>query len=178
MTVLTQMPEEGTQVFWPEFGSGGDESDVASVEVGYYPTMLPQLLENGMLHDSHDSAARQAAQIKLMCGDKTAVPALLYPTDSYINDVLGEIVSTVDWAHFKGLKDCVWKVTDKEDETETWTLDKEVVMRGLRMMVDGRYNVDNSEMIQSLADEDASYIDQTMADNILQYGLFGEIVYN
>jgi hypothetical protein len=172
------MPEEGTQVFWPEFGPEGDESGVASAEVGYYPTMLPQLMESGMLHDSHRSAASQASQIKLLCGDKSAVPVLLYPSDSYIDDVIEIIITDSDWACFGKVEDGKIRVRDCEDSSENWTLDADVVRRGLRMVVDARYNVDNVEMIMSITEDDAGYIDASLADEILQYGLFGEIVYS
>jgi hypothetical protein len=33
-------------------------------------------------------------------------------------------------------------------------------------------------MIMSITEDDAGYIDASLADEILQYGLFGEIVYS
>lgn len=57
---MREMPPEGTSVYWPGFGSESDDTHTESVDVGYYPTMLPDLLRKGLLHPTKEAATIHA----------------------------------------------------------------------------------------------------------------------
>lgn len=54
---LDFMPEESALVYWPDFTY---EGMVESVEVGYYPEVLSELLKNGLLHLTKEAAEAHA----------------------------------------------------------------------------------------------------------------------
>ena len=57
---MREMPPEGTSVYWPGFGSESDDTHTESADVGYYPTMLPDLLRKGLLHLTKEAATIHA----------------------------------------------------------------------------------------------------------------------
>lgn len=57
---LREMPPEGTSVYWPSFGPDADEDLTATCEVRYFPTLLPVLLRQGLLHSTHKGASDHA----------------------------------------------------------------------------------------------------------------------
>ncbi len=57
---MWEMPPEGTAVYWPGFGSESGDTHTESADVGYYPTMLPDLLRKGLLHPTKEAATIHA----------------------------------------------------------------------------------------------------------------------
>ena len=57
---MREMPPEGTSVYWPGFGPDSGDTHTESADVGYYPTMLPDLLRKGLLHLTEEAAAIHA----------------------------------------------------------------------------------------------------------------------
>ena len=57
---MREMPPEGTSVYWPGFGSESDDTHTECADVGYYPTMLPDLLRKGLLRLTEEAAAIHA----------------------------------------------------------------------------------------------------------------------
>ena len=57
---MREMPPEGTSVYWPGFGPDSGDTHTESADVGYYPTMLPDLLRKGLLHPTKEAATIHA----------------------------------------------------------------------------------------------------------------------
>lgn len=71
----------------------------------------------------------------------------------------------------------VWcTATDSENDTEyaVIVVDKHALMHGLRLAVQDGHD---SDIVKAVQDDDAGMVDGDMADAIVQYGVFGEIVY-
>jgi hypothetical protein len=60
---IRELPEEGVTVYWPSFGPDAGDNQVNGVDVGYYPTLLPVLLKQGLLHLTREAAAAHAAAL-------------------------------------------------------------------------------------------------------------------
>ncbi len=56
---MRDAPTKGT-VYWPGFGSESGDTHTESADVGYYPTMLPDLLRKGLLHPTKEAATIHA----------------------------------------------------------------------------------------------------------------------
>lgn len=57
---LREMPPEGATVYWPGFGPDSGDDNTERANVGYYPTMLPDLLDKGLLHLTRQAAIAHA----------------------------------------------------------------------------------------------------------------------
>lgn len=60
---LSEMPPKGTEVFWPSFGPNAGDDMTEQGEVGFYPTMLPDLLAKGLLHLTSEAASQHASAL-------------------------------------------------------------------------------------------------------------------
>jgi len=56
---LRVMPTEDTMVYWPSFGPSA-EDHAEGCGVGYYPTLLPIMLLQGLLHLTPEAASAHA----------------------------------------------------------------------------------------------------------------------
>ena len=57
---LTKMPPTDETVFFPDFGPDADKHWVNGIDVGTHVKLLSELLQLGLLHDSHEKAAGHA----------------------------------------------------------------------------------------------------------------------
>lgn len=57
---LRELPAEGATVYWVGFGPGSSDDLTEQCDVGYYPTLLPELLKMGLLHSTRDAAQAHA----------------------------------------------------------------------------------------------------------------------
>lgn len=77
-----------------------------------------------------------------------------------------------DWKYASdviSLTNGVITLTDTEDEDETWELTTEKFMNGLKLLMDDSDFVDVNDMMDCH--------DAETADKLIQYALFGELVY-
>lgn len=63
------------------------------------------------------------------------------------------------------------------EEDETHMLDKEKFMKGLKMYIENPHPYDILETINNKLGIDTCVADATVCDMIIQYALFGEVVY-
>ena len=89
----------------------------------------------------------------------------------------GEIGYQYEWA---GREDDVVAHVIDDDDGRGYEVNIETIRRGISLILIGdvKYNADLREsLFQACASRDAGEIDQSMADDILQAGLFREIPY-
>ena len=64
-----------------------------------------------------------------------------------------------------------------DEDTEWFTLTKEKFMNGLKLYIARQGHVDFLEVVDHELRVDAGYVDADAADTIIQYALFGDIIY-
>lgn len=80
-----------------------------------------------------------------------------------------------EWGHEQIARGGALVMHDSEDPDEKWELDLEKFLRGFELWVEN--GGDEYGAVQKNGRVDCGRIDANCADEIVQYGLFGEIVY-
>lgn len=80
-----------------------------------------------------------------------------------------------DWGHEQIARGGVLVIHDLEDHDEKWELTLEKFLKGFKLWIEN--GGDEYGAVQKNGRVDCGQIDAACADEIVQYGLFGEIVF-